>query len=54
MPICPVGNAMLNHLQKNAPNILIIMAASQIGDEYEGHMPRSGITAGYRDRSKFA
>ena len=20
-----------------------------IGDEYEGHMPRSGITAGYRD-----
>jgi hypothetical protein len=45
---------MLNHLQKNAPNILIIMAASQIGDEYEGHMPRSGITAGYRDRSKFA
>ena len=36
------------------PNILIIMAASQIGDEYEGHMPRSGITAGYRDHSKFA
>jgi hypothetical protein len=28
-----------------------LLAASQHGDEYDGHMPQSGIRAGYRDAS---